>query len=183
MQSILFRRVLRLLPLQKSLSVIQYTSPGVRMTSAQSALTLSQRALLPTDKFDDAAVNHISTLTESEIAPLVPELIEWLQDINWPVNHSILQLLKSHPRLAIEPVRAVLNGDDACWKSGCLLAVVQSFPRQVLVQLKPEMERIAMSPTEAEKMEDNDYDARIALKMMAETGEGESTREAADISR
>lgn len=41
-------------------------------------------ASIPTDKHDLAAVANAARLGYPAINAILPELLEWLQDINWP---------------------------------------------------------------------------------------------------
>jgi hypothetical protein len=133
------------------------------MTFSQRPLTPSQRALLPEDKHDNAAVTHLFTVDETAIAPLVRELLAWLQDPNWPIFLPIRELLQQHPELVVEPVREVLKGDDDEWKNHCLEHIVKHIPRKYQFELKEEIERIAKTPTAREKVEEADEIAKEIL--------------------
>ncbi|GJM72464.1 hypothetical protein HMSSN036_46800 [Paenibacillus macerans] len=54
---------------------------------------MSSRGCLPKDKMDLDSVAHLKTLSSNELIPLLPDLIEWLQDINWPVASELSKLL------------------------------------------------------------------------------------------
>ncbi|TVY15100.1 hypothetical protein LARI1_G006604, partial [Lachnellula arida] len=82
------------------------------MSSHSSTLTPSQKALLPKDKHDSAAIAHLSTLPESTIAPLVSELLTWIQDINWPIAALAASFLLKYPHLLVVPVQGILLGSD-----------------------------------------------------------------------
>jgi hypothetical protein len=136
------------------------------MAGSPDMLTESQKAILPKDKHDDPAVAHISALPESSIAPLIPELLTWLQDGNWPVARPVKTLLLSFPHLIVEPVREVLLGDDDEWKDNMLLYIVDEIPREQQLALKQEVERIAKNPTKGEKDIDCDESARDILNKL-----------------
>lgn len=133
------------------------------MSAAGTTLTAAQKAMLPKDKHDEAAVAHIATLPESSIEPLIPQLLSWLEDTNWPVARPILTFLLKYPHLLVEPVRKVLHGDDDDWKWTCLEHIVAVIPPEQQQALCPELERIAKSPTAREKESESDEVARDIL--------------------
>ena len=136
------------------------------MVSIPSILTESQKASLPKDKHDDAAITHISTLPESSIAPLIPALLTWLQDINWPIAGPAKSFLLKYPHLLIAPVLEVLLGEDDEWKHNCLVYLVDEMPREQQQAFRPVMERIAKSPTTGEKEFESDEIARDILESL-----------------
>jgi hypothetical protein len=122
------------------------------MTSPSALLTPAQEAVLPTDKHDSTnALTHLATLPSIELKPLIPHLLYWLQDANWPIFSSVRELLLQHSEIAVEPVRAVLRGDDGEWLKNCLESIVLRMPRRCQLMLREEIERVARSPTDDEK--------------------------------
>ena len=49
--------------------------------------------ILPRDKHDTLAVRQLAELGYPIISPVLPELMKWLQDANWPVARPISDLL------------------------------------------------------------------------------------------
>ncbi|WP_178075963.1 DUF5071 domain-containing protein [Paenibacillus oralis] len=47
------------------------------------------RELIPKHKQDYERVEQLKTKTLEEIKPILPELLEWLQDMNWPIAQDI----------------------------------------------------------------------------------------------
>jgi hypothetical protein len=125
------------------------------------------RHLLPSSKSDDEAVKCLHQLSEAELRPLLPKLMEWLQDINWPVSGPVWDFLE--PRVAmLEPaIVEVLLGNDDIWKCN-LLRLVQHAALPALSPLMRELtERIARSPTTSEHENDTDEAARDLLAHFA----------------
>jgi Domain of unknown function (DUF5071) len=135
--------------------------------NTRAHLSPSQIALLPKNKFDDAAINHIATLQESEVEPLLPEILTWLQDLNWPINHVVLPLLHRYPALIVEPVREILRTDDVGWIYFVLSNVVKEMPLQDQCKLRVEIERIAKEPTKEEAENEVDVEAQEILDGLA----------------
>jgi MoxR-like ATPase len=110
--------------------------------------------LLPQDKHDEAAVERLQQLSDVEVNPLLPQLLEWLQDFNWPVASAVWKFLL--PRVqALEPaILEVLAGTDDAWKSNLLLLVIHSELPALSAELREVVERIAHFPTASERFED-----------------------------
>jgi Domain of unknown function (DUF5071) len=132
----------------------------VRMSSTLSPASL---ALLPNNKHDLRSVKHLSTLPPSTIAPLIPHLLTWLQDHNWPIYPSMQELVLQHPSLAVEAIRKVLiDADDIEWTLRCLDTIAR-MPKEQQMALRWEVEGIAKRPNEVEKLEEADVEAQAIL--------------------
>jgi hypothetical protein len=137
-------------------------------------LTTMQKNLLPADKHDEEAVLHLQNLDETSIEPLIPELLAWIQDLNWPIAGPVSSLLLMHRRLLVSPIREVLQGDDDPWKANCLDVLVEHLSQDQQLALLPELERIANHPTEGEILEEADGTAREILQDMKQWDEENS---------
>ena len=109
-------------------------------------------ALLPIDKTDTAAVSKIVAVGFPGVAPVLPKLLEWLQDMNWPVAQILQPFLASIGAPLAPHIRAVLTADDDVWKYWVVQGVVGKSAALVHA-LKPELERLAHSPTDGEAEE------------------------------
>lgn len=56
--------------------------------------------LIPKHKFDIEKVELLEGLTFDEIEPIIRNLLEWLQDGNWPVSRPLGIFLKTTYRKA-----------------------------------------------------------------------------------
>ncbi len=119
--------------------------------------------MIPKDKSDSEAVARLKAASEERVAPLVPTLLEWLQDINWPVARPIAEVLREHPTELVEPIRAVLNGDDDIWKFWVLAEVVLPGEGELRLALESEVLRIVNHPTPGEVDEEVHLIARDVL--------------------
>ncbi|CZR55768.1 uncharacterized protein PAC_05656 [Phialocephala subalpina] len=133
-------------------------------------LSASQRALLPKDKHDNEAIAKLDNMDPAVFAPLLPELLTWLQDTNWPVARPVLQLMLKHLPLITDPVRDVLRGDDEPWIFNLLEHLIRKMPREQQSQLIPELERISMYPTPGEMEEEADVAAREIVGQVHDFG-------------
>ena len=118
---------------------------------------------IPKDKFDRAAVEAAAAIGFPAINPILPELLEWVQDANWPVAQDLFPLLaKAGPEIAPH-INAVFESDDAGWKYDLLLKLVPDLKPEVAALLKKQMFRMANSPTTRERHEEVDDGARDVI--------------------
>lgn len=52
--------------------------------------------LVPKNKFDLNGIEALKTLSDEEILPVIPELLAWMKDLNWPVAKEMPALLVLH---------------------------------------------------------------------------------------
>jgi hypothetical protein len=110
-------------------------------------------ALLPRNKFDTANAEAVVAAGYPAVEPLLPRLIEWLQDANWPVARVLAPFLAGIGAHMEPHVRQVLQTTDEIWKYWVLECMVGSSSELRLL-LQPELERIAFNPTEGEAGEE-----------------------------
>ncbi|MCL2674486.1 MAG: DUF5071 domain-containing protein [Defluviitaleaceae bacterium] len=110
--------------------------------------------LIPKDKFDLSTIDRLKMIDEERIEPLLSQLLEWIQDLNWPVAQPLFDdvLPKFHVRL-IPHIKEVLNSNDDVWKYWVIL-MVKKFPKETVQCLSSEIKRIAEYPTAGEIAEE-----------------------------
>lgn len=124
----------------------------------------SFKDLLPRHKTDDDRVEMIKKMDRDKILPLLPSLLEWIQDMNWPVAPSILKLLLTFPEEIVPHVQDVLSSDDDNWKWFILHFLVIELPVDSRVQFKEYLTRVAETPTQNELAEKLDEIAKEILE-------------------
>lgn len=118
---------------------------------------------LPRDKHDFERVNQLKNLSREELVLLLPGLMEWVQDMNWPIAEEVSELLLTCPDEIIPLIKDVLVTNDDIWKYWCLIILVEKLPKDLIVQLKSGLIRLVESPTAGEKLEELD---EIALEIL-----------------
>lgn len=118
--------------------------------------------LLPVDKWELGAVERLSVHDYPTVEPLVPALLEWMQDLNWPVAQALHPFLAKLGEPLAPHIRSILRTDDDVWKYWVLICVVAESPA-LLLALKPELEVLAERPTDGERDELVDELARNML--------------------
>jgi hypothetical protein len=103
--------------------------------------------LIPKDKFDLETVEKLKQHSFKDIEPIVPDLLEWLQDMNWPISKPIAAfLLRFAEEIAPEIVK-ILKGKDEMWKYWILVTFGKNIKNKGVIQ---EINRIAKNPTQDE---------------------------------
>jgi len=105
------------------------------------------KSLIPKDKFDLETVEKLKQHSFEDIEPIIPDLLEWLQDMNWPVSQPIASfLLPFSEKIAPEIVK-ILKAKDEMWKYWILVVFGKNIKNKWVVQ---EITRIAENPTQDE---------------------------------
>lgn len=120
--------------------------------------------LLPRHKHDHDRVEIIKRMDRDQILPLLPNLLEWIQDMNWPVAPSVLELLLTFPEEIVPHVQDVLSSDDENWKWFILHFLVIELPVESRVQFREYLTRVAETPTHNELAEELDEIAKEILE-------------------
>jgi hypothetical protein len=104
---------------------------------------------LPRDKHDTQNAQALIALPWDEVAPAMPQILEWIQDVNWPVAAVLLPYLAGiGPRLA-PYVKTVLASNDEQWKYFVLQGIVR-HSHGLADAVDGELTRFALAPTAAE---------------------------------
>lgn len=119
--------------------------------------------LVPTSKSDFEACKRLANASDADVGPVVPQLLEWLQDMNWPVAVHVRDRLAKVVTDIIEPVRTVLIGHDDIWKYWLVSSLLPQADSRVVTALSAELSRIAFRPTDGEKSEEVDVAAKDLL--------------------
>ena len=124
---------------------------------------------LPTirGKCDLETAERLVALGYPAVAPALPELLEWIQDINWPVAHILAPFLATVGRPLVPELWRVLHSDDSMWKYWCISYIIAEMPLDVAVEFEPELSRLAHDPAPWERAEELDDVARDALARLA----------------
>lgn len=120
--------------------------------------------VVPSHKFDLAAVRRAIAVGWPDIEPAVPELLIWIQDMNWPIAREMLTFLRSIGKDLVPYLRPILEGDDDIWKFWVIDGLLTGVSEQFLEDLRPVLVRIATDPTPNECAEEVDVAAAAALK-------------------
>lgn len=77
--------------------------------------------LIPKDKFDIETAHKLKGHSYEQVKPIVPELLKWIQDMNWPVAGPVSEFLEKISKHISTDIIEVLRGNDSTWKYWCLV--------------------------------------------------------------
>ena len=124
------------------------------------------RLLLPQHKADVKHASAIVARGYPSVAPVLPELIAWLQDCNWPVAHVLAPFLATIGTPLLPEIRRIVQTTDDIWKYWVLAGVVAESP-DLAHALRDDLTRLASAPTAGEAAEEVDLMAREILGSLA----------------
>lgn len=95
---------------------------------------------LPKDKSDIESLILLKKLTYSELEQLLPELLTWTQDINWPIAPKIIDELFIPLGKELVPwLKPILLSKEYDWIETVLSHLVRKLEKEVVYELKDEL--------------------------------------------
>jgi hypothetical protein len=116
--------------------------------------------LIPKDKSDTETAEKLFGYSYDEIKPIVPELLTWIKDMNWPVAKPVSNYLETISEHLTADILKILRGTDDIWKYWTLRAFCLGNKKPLDEILRDEIKRIIINPTAGEKTEEVDEIAR-----------------------
>ena len=113
----------------------------------------SMRVLVPVDKLDTVRAEQLVALGYPAVAEVLPSLLEWVQDLNWPVARILQPFLATIGAPLAPYIRDVLKTTDETWKWSVLQGVVGQS-HELVESLRSDLRRLAESPTPSEVQEE-----------------------------
>ena len=120
--------------------------------------------MLPSNKFDVAAIAQIERMHADLIEPHLTELLTWLQDGNWPVAKPLSTVLAKLGEQVAPSVLEILQGTDSTWKYWCIELLVKQMPSSVIIGMQPQLLALSQSPSVEDEQEGVHVVAREVLK-------------------
>src|SRR5215469_1934 len=124
---------------------------------------MNEAGIVPVRPGDTAAARRAVALGWPGVQPVVSELLEWIQDYNWPVARILAPFLASIGRPLAPYLRPIFEGDDEIWKYWVIDAVLANAPDELVQEFTPLLVRIAGHPTPGERANELDQVAAAAL--------------------
>lgn len=102
------------------------------------------RQLLPSNKDDVAAVDSLIALGYPSIEPILPDVLKWIRQPDWPVAPPLSKFLLSLGPSLLPHIHKIFSSprDDA-WKAEILRTIVQYWPREHVAELKSYLAMLA----------------------------------------
>ena len=118
--------------------------------------------VLPSKKNDMEAAYRLVEAGYPAVKPVLSELVEWLQDYNWPVAHVFAPFLAKIGKPMIPYIDHVFRTDDMVWKYWMISCLI-SKNDELFEHYREMLIQCAEHPSPAEKAEELDDVARDAL--------------------
>jgi len=110
------------------------------------------RDLIPKNKGDLSTAEKLTNYSYEELKEIIPNLLEWLQDMNWPVAKPVSEYLESiNDKITTELLSILKSNDDEVWKYW-IITIFGPITQSPII--KNEIIRIATYPTENEIIEE-----------------------------
>lgn len=143
---------------RKDIEKLQELYPGMPITQ----LPLELQAALPVEKDDMEAVERIRKIGYPAIAPILPHLITWMEDMNWPIAGKIADELVSIGQPMVPYIQKVLKSGEYQWKYYVLEYLVKRLDMTSKKMLWADIEKISQQKDPAGAFE-------IAVEILKET--------------
>lgn len=121
------------------------------------------RKLIPKDKSDFDSVNKLKECNKDTLRPIIPDLLIWLQDINWPIASEISNILIQFDEELIPHIMTILNSDDTIWKYWILTKIVSRITLGARAELRQDLIKLSNHPKPDEVAEGMDELAQELL--------------------
>jgi hypothetical protein len=105
------------------------------------------KELIPKHKDDQKVIDDLKKLSFEQLKPIIPDLLEWLQDMNWPIGGPIADILKPFADKMIPEIIEILRTNDDGWQWSVLANFARNTTDPLLLR---EIERIAKFPSSTE---------------------------------
>jgi hypothetical protein len=112
--------------------------------------------LIPKDKFDNSTIKDLMKLNEEEMIIILPKLFDWIKDFNWPIAMDILQIIIKFPHALLPLLRNSLRSEekDEIQKYWIIVKILPSMSRDIQINLREDIMRICIKPTNSEEIEE-----------------------------
>lgn len=110
------------------------------------------RTLIPKDKFDFAPFPELMEISEEEVKPILPDLLYWIADMNWPIAIEMVKVLARFPDSVIPLIKELLKPTekDEDWKYFVITDLIPALPAESQELLAQSINRILNVPTDGE---------------------------------
>ncbi|HKO54042.1 MAG TPA: DUF5071 domain-containing protein [Polyangiaceae bacterium] len=142
------------------LDALRARLPGESLAGPSDPL----RSLVPTGKSDLERARAAVEVGYPAVAPVLGELVGWLQDYNWPVAHVLVPFLQSIGAPLVPHIWHVLRSDDDVWKYWVISLLIPSLSENAAATFRQELVRLSRHPRPTERGEMLDEEATVVLE-------------------
>lgn len=117
--------------------------------------------LIPKDKGDFKTAQNLKKYNIDELKPIIPNLLAWIQDMNWPISGIIAEYLVANSSKIETEIYTILANDDTIWKWNVITVFKDMIQDKKNISI---IKRIAKNPTEMEKTEELDVLCKLLIE-------------------
>ena len=117
--------------------------------------------LVPKGKLDVETAQRAVAAGFPAVEPVLYQLLEWIQDCNWPVAQELFSFLASIGEPLAPHIRRVFASDDYVWQYWICYLFAES--PSLYAVFRDDIHRIATSPTAEERRHELDELCRKAI--------------------
>ena len=103
--------------------------------------------LVPKNKFDNSNIETIRGLSDEELSVIIPDLLEWLEDYNWPVAQELEPILIERQNLVLPYISDILRGDNYTWRYQIINLLLPGFTVENRLLFKEDLEYLVSRRT------------------------------------
>lgn len=100
---------------------------------------------LPVDKHDFKSVEALASMERSVVIPLLPELLKWIQDMNWPIAPAMVEVLLRYKVETIPHLRTILCQTDFIWTYNILAYLIKEWSTELISELSSSLRELAQN--------------------------------------
>ncbi len=128
--------------------------------SLQTAINVA--ALVPQHKHETLQAHALVAMGYPAVEPVLSALLEWMQDINWPVAQVLHPFLAGIGAPLAPYLRPILESDDGMWKYWILSYILAPSPELKRI-FSTALHQLATAPTPQEKADELDL---VAIEIL-----------------
>lgn len=119
--------------------------------------------IVPRDKEDIDFIQNLRLKNVNDIRDYVPELLEWIQDGNWPQAKLIVDYFLPYVNEIESEIIDILKSDDPIWKYYMLSRLLYNSKVQPNNNILKTIKKLYLNANESEKEEEVDLVAGEVL--------------------
>ena len=106
--------------------------------------------MVPKNKFDTEAIEQLQRATDSEVLEHAEELLDWLQDINWPIFEGVVGRLSSFGNELYESIVKILLSTDTILKANIVGHLIPKFSLSAQKKYSQELRKLLINPSNSD---------------------------------
>ena len=125
---------------------------------------------IPKDKSDLSTIPILIEMDEDDINPILPELLTWVADMNWPVAAEMAKVLVRFSNSAVPHIKEILKPmqKDEEWKWHIITGLLPQLQPNSQKLLMEDINRVIHSPTDSEIASDVQEQAKSYTRKISE---------------